>query len=126
MAQPVQPFAGAAPQPALPQTQLFCPTHAPFFCPQTVPPACPQMTPPQTQLFCPTHAPFFCPQTVPPACPQMTFSPDCLTPWTPGSIACGWGQQPGGPGIVLPPGETQQQKPEQPGEPGQAGGGGQG
>src|SRR2546421_1796240 len=105
MAQQVQPFAGAAPQPALPQTQLFCPTHAPFFCPQTVPPACPQMTPPQTVLFCPTHAPLFCPQTVPPAspqapffCPQVTCSPDCPPPWPPGSLACGWGLQPGGPG----------------------------
>jgi hypothetical protein len=153
MGQQAQPFAGAAPQPTPPQTQLFCPTHAPFFCLQTVPPACPQMTPPQTQLFCPTHAPFFCLQTVPPACqttelfcpthapffcPQVSLSPDCLTPWTPVSIACGWGQQPGGPGQVgggpgqaggagdiLPPG-NQPQKPEQPGEPGQTGGTGQG
>src|SRR5205085_9765802 len=97
----------AWPQRTPPQTVLFCPTHAPFFCPQT-------------QLFCPTQAPFFC--------PQVTYSPDCLPPWTPGSIACGWGLQPGGPGqaggggIVLPPG-TQQQKPEQPGGPGQTGGG---
>jgi hypothetical protein len=75
MAQPVQPFAGVAPQQALPQTVLNCPTHPPFFCPQTVPPACPQVT---FSFGCQTIA-------------------GCPPPWTPGSIACGWGQQPGGP-----------------------------
>jgi hypothetical protein len=46
-----------------PQTQLGCPTHAPFMCPQTQL-GCPTHAPfmcPQTQVGCPTHAPFLCP-----------------------------------------------------------------
>src|SRR6266568_697331 len=92
-------------QPAICQPSVAVPCHSPFLvaCPPlTFPYPCP---PPSVHpVLCPPSVHMgLCPLTA--GCPVATFfSPACPTiagcppPWTPGSIACGWGQQPGGPG----------------------------